>query len=73
MTDTAPAARTDVAEVIIAGLHAPVTDDERKAWRSPPYPLPPGLVAIRQRLLTELDAHLRGCDACRAADPRPRA
>src|SRR5947199_6821061 len=48
----------DIAEVIIAGLDTPVTDEERKAWRTPPYQLPPSLVPIQQRLLTELDAHL---------------
>jgi hypothetical protein len=50
----------DIAEVILAGLEAPMTSEERDAWRTPPYRLPPSLVPLQRRLLTELDAHLPG-------------
>jgi hypothetical protein len=50
----------DIAEVILAGLEAPMTSEERDAWRTPPYRLPPSLVPLQQWLLTELGAHLPG-------------
>lgn len=47
-----------VADVLIAGLTAPVSDAESEAARRPPYLTPPSQAPLRGRLLRELTARL---------------
>jgi hypothetical protein len=47
-----------LVDVLIEGLTAPVTDEEHRASTSPPYSTPAALVAPREMVLRELQAHL---------------
>lgn len=48
------ARQMSLVETVVAGLTAPMTEDEEQAWRSPPYPTPANLAPIRDRLISEL-------------------
>ncbi|GAA3453606.1 hypothetical protein [Dactylosporangium matsuzakiense] len=47
-----------LVDALIQGLTAPVSEAQRAAYASPPYPTPPTLVAPRASVLGELEARL---------------
>jgi hypothetical protein len=47
-----------VADLVVEGLTAPVTEAESAAARTPPYPVPAARVVPRERLLGELTSRL---------------
>lgn len=50
--------RPSLKDALVAGLTAPITDVERAAARTPPYPIPAAVVPLRDRVLEELVSRL---------------